>query len=123
MRVIDKCESAPTRVTVADMLPLLLDELDARADQSAAQLQQELTALPEFEQLRLACPRIWQRALRRELRRDDPFLLMMMRNLEQVKSGTKTAQDAWRHVEEQVTNEFVTKKIGAPDQYGRPSRQ
>jgi len=123
MKVVDRCLSAETRITITDMLPVLIEAVDSRPTLSLPELQAELTAMDEFEQVRIACPRIWQKALRRELKLDDPFLTMMLQNIDQMRGGTKTKKDAWRQVEERVTDEFVTKKIGAPDQYGRPSKQ
>ena len=121
MRVLDRCDAAVPKISITDMLPLLLADVEARAALSLAELKAALEAKPEYEQLRLAAPHLWLKAVRRELRRDDPFLQQMLRNLDQVRAGQKSKRKAWKEVELSVTTEFVTNKIGAPDAQGRPT--
>ena len=121
MRIVDRCEARVPNITITDMLPQLLADIEAQPELSLAELKAALEARPEYEQLRLAAPHLWLKALRRDLRADDPFLQQMLGNIDQIRAGQKTLKKAWKEVDRSVTTEFVTKKIGAPDAQGRPT--
>lgn len=120
MRVLDRCEAPVPKISITDMLPLLIADIEANPDLSAMDLKAKLEAKGEYEQLRLAAPHLWLKALRRDLRLDDPFLQQMLTNIDQIRAGQKSKRKAWKEVELSVTDEFVYKSVGRPDQFGRP---
>ena len=121
MRVVDRRVGAPTRITTTDLVALLLDTLEQRTTA-------EVEAMTEFDHFKMACPRLWRKAMAGELKRDDPFLELMLKSVRSVRASgdgeqrQQALKQAWQEVEREVTHEFVTKKIGAPDKRGRPSK-
>lgn len=113
-------------VTVTDVLPQLLAEMEAPANRQLRQrdpqaFRAKFDEDDRWQQLRMGCPRLYLKAVRGELSMSDPQLQRMLGHISAIREGTKTLKQAWKEVDKEMTETYVYPSIGRPDQFGRPT--
>lgn len=113
-----------SKLTITEALADLLDAIEAKRDllkRDPEAFKAEFEADPRWEKMREATPHLWKKAMKGDLSKDEPHLKNMLEHIAKIRSGEMSVKKAYRAVETEITQEYVVDRIGAPDQYGRPT--